>query len=306
MAAKAGFRTIRTGGPHPVTGNASGQATWITARPVSPETRQRKQDGQDGAERPLSAEEERPARRTAWVTERRDLIVDNLRLVAFIARRYRNMGLDLEDLVQEGSIGLMEAAERFDPEYGVRFSTYAGWWIRQAITRALSRHSRVVRIPFRKSTLYRMADRARKGIESRLGRRAGIAEIAEALGASAEYVDALLSVRSHVESLDALVSEDGSYRWELQPDEKTLSPWEAALERDLRDRVTAIVALLPPRLRLIVRMRFGIGFGGECSLREIGEGLALSRERIRQLEREALDRLRVLAQSRHLEDLVKG
>jgi RNA polymerase primary sigma factor len=229
--------------------------------------------------------------------ETRQLMIEsNLRLVVSIAKRYRNMGLDLEDLVQEGNIGLMQAVERFDPRRNLKFSTYATWWIRQAVTRALSQKSRTIKVPINKIELARVASREKGKLKKQLGRDPSTVEVSKAVGAPAKQVDAALSSIPRLESLDAQAVEDGSPRWELQSDETLESPWDGVLDRDMREKIEHVLEVLPPRQRVIMRMRYGIGFNTEYNLEEIGEVLNLTRERVRQLELDSLRRLRAVGQ----------
>ena len=235
---------------------------------------------------------------------RAKMIESNLRLVVSIAKRYKNMGMELSDLVQEGNIGLMQAVERFDPRRNLKFSTYATWWIRQAITRALSQKSRTIKVPINKLEMVRVATRAKNKLHERLGREPAMKEIAKEVGAQEHQVDTAMKSIPHLESLDALAVEDGSPRWELQSDERSETPWQVVLDRDMREKVEAALELLPPRQQLIVRMRFGIGFNSEYNLEEIGKVLNLTRERVRQLEVEALRRLRAAGNRRALHDFL--
>jgi RNA polymerase primary sigma factor len=251
---------------------------------------------------------DRSARRAAqkeFDETRARMIESNLRLVVSIAKRYKNMGMELSDLVQEGNIGLMQAVERFDPRRNLKFSTYATWWIRQAITRALSQKSRTIKVPINKLELVRIATRAKVKLEEQLGRSPSTKEVSKAVGAPAYQVEAALQSIPHLESLDALAVEDGSPRWELQSDERSESPWQLVVDRDMREKVRATLELLPPRQQLIVRMRFGIGFSSEYNLEEIGKVLNLTRERVRQLEVEALQRLRSAGDRRALDYFLK-
>ncbi len=245
------------------------------------------------------------AARREFESTRQRMIESNLRLVVSIAKRYKNMGMELSDLVQEGNIGLMQAVERFDPRRNLKFSTYATWWIRQAITRALSQKSRTIKVPINKLELVRMATRAKGKLEERLGRTPSMKEIAKEVGAPENQVDVAMKSIPHLESLDELAVEDGSPRWELQSDERSESPWQVVLDRDMREKVGSALELLPPRQQLIVRMRFGIGFNSEYNLEEIGKVLNLTRERVRQLEVEALRRLRATSDHRALNDFLK-
>ena len=236
---------------------------------------------------------------------RATMIKSNLRLVVSIAKRYKNMGMELSDLVQEGNIGLMQAVERFDPRRNLKFSTYATWWIRQAITRALSQKSRTIKVPINKLEMVRIATRAKNKLQEKEGREPSMKEIAKAVGAPEQQVETAIKSIPHLESLDALAVEDGSPRWELQSDERSETPWQAVLDRDMREKVRSALELLPSRQQLIVRMRFGIGFNTEYNLEEIGKVLNLTRERVRQLEVEALRRLRAAGNRRALHDYIQ-
>jgi RNA polymerase primary sigma factor len=235
---------------------------------------------------------------------RQKMIESNLRLVVSIAKRYKNMGMELADLVQEGNLGLMQAVERFDPRRNLKFSTYATWWIRQAVTRALSQKSRTIKVPINKIELARIATRTRGKLQEKLRREPNMKEIAKAVGVPPKQVETALKAIPQLESLDAQAVEDGSRRWELQSDDKAVSPWHVALDHDIEEKVQKALEVLPERQRLIMRMRYGIGFSTEYNLEEIGAILNLTRERVRQLELESLRRLRALGQRRGLQSFL--
>jgi RNA polymerase primary sigma factor len=247
----------------------------------------------------------RRSARTEFDETRAKMIESNLRLVVSIAKRYKNMGMELSDLVQEGNIGLMQAVERFDPRRNLKFSTYATWWIRQAITRALSQKSRTIKVPINKLEMVRVATRAKNKLQEQKGREPSMKEIAKAVGAQEHQVETAMKSIPHLESLDALAVEDGSPRWELQADERSETPWQVVLDRDMQEKVRSALELLPPRQKLIVRMRFGIGFNTEYNFEEIGKVLNLTRERVRQLEVEALRRLRAAGNRHALHDYLQ-
>jgi RNA polymerase primary sigma factor len=237
---------------------------------------------------------------------RQKMIEANLRLVVSIAKRYKNMGLEMTDLVQEGNIGLMQAVERFDPRRNLKFSTYATWWIRQAITRALSQKSRTIKVPINKIELARVSNRARNKLQEKLGREPSMKEISKAVGAPTKQVEASIKSIPQFESLDALAVEDGSPRWELKSDEKSESPWEVMVDSDMREKINRVLDILPERQRLIMRMRYGIGFGDQHNLEDIGKVLNLTRERVRQLEVEAIRKLRAAGERRGLRTFLEN
>ena len=261
-------------------------------------------DSESRLERSPSGADLRSTRKK-FERSRQRMIESNLRLVVSIAKRYKNMGLDLADLVQEGNIGLMQAVERFDPRRNLKFSTYATWWIRQAMTRALSQKSRTIKVPINKLELARVASRARGKLKEKLGREPDVKEISKAVGKPAKNVEASLKSIPQMEFLDALAVEDGSPRWELRSDENSESPFQAALDRDMQEKIQRILEVLPPRQSLIMRMRYGIGFSYEHNLEEIGRVLNLTRERVRQLELDSLRRLRVAGMRWGLRSLIR-
>ncbi len=231
-----------------------------------------------------------------------DLVRHNLRYVVSVANRYKGSGLPLLDLINEGNIGLIQAARRFDPERGVKFITYAVWWIRQAIMHALADQSSTVRLPVKQAgILYKIAENFSK-LQKKLSREPTNDELAEALGLPIEELEALLRVyRTHL-SLDAPVGEyeDTSYL-DLLEETGMPSVEEQVLHRALASEVNSLLESLPPRERKVLRMRFGID-GKPQTLEEVGKQMNLSRERIRQIEKKAKGRLKARARLKAVRD----
>ena len=231
-----------------------------------------------------------------------DLVRHNLRYVVSVANRYKGSGLPLLDVINEGNIGLIQAARRFDPERGVKFITYAVWWIRQAIMHALADQSSTVRLPVKQAgILYKIAESSSK-LQKKLSREPTNDEQAEALGLPIEELEALLRVyRTHL-SLDAPVGEyeDTSYL-DLLEETGMPSVEEQVLHSALASEVNALLETLPPRERKVLRMRFGMD-GKPQTLEEVGKQMNLSRERIRQIEKKAKGRLKARARLKAVRD----
>jgi RNA polymerase primary sigma factor len=218
----------------------------------------------------------------------------NLRLVVMLAKSYRRSGVPFPDLVQEGNLGLMRAIDKFDHRVGTRFSTYAAWWIRQAVAREATRQRETVRMPFGLVDKRRRASRAARSLAQTLGRAADTDEVAEELGMTQAQARRALEAVPRSIPLHAFVSEEGDRPWDevLSDADATMVDEDVAAKQRQRAAVR-VLDRLTPREQHIVRRRFGLGGSGEeVTLREIGEELGLSRERIRQLEAIALEKLR--------------
>jgi len=232
---------------------------------------------------------------------RQSLIQHNLRLVISMAKRYRGMGLTLDDLIQEGNVGLIKAVERYDHRKGVRFATYAGYWIKQTIRRALTNKSRAVRVPAHVTARLRRLRRSRKELESDLHRPPTAQELAEHTGFSVAQVRRLTRLQQRkILSLDMPIGDDDSSELgDLVPDQKAVPVEEAYAERRLRQDVREIVVeRLSAREQKVLRMRYGLDSRQSQTLKQVAKQLGITRERVRQIEKRALRRLRY-AQSRH-------
>lgn len=217
----------------------------------------------------------------------------NTRLVVSIAKRYMGQGLPFPDLIQEGNVGLMRAVDKYDYKRGNRFSTYATWWIRQAITRALAQKTRTIRIPLHMTERIRQMYRTAQVLEQNLGRRPTPEEIAAEMELPTESVRGMMDASQHAIALERPVGDDGDSEFgDFIEDQDSPSPVESATQHLLQETIEEVLSELTPRQSHILRLRFGLGGGDPHTLEEIANKFGLSRERIRQLEKEALRRLR--------------
>ncbi len=221
-----------------------------------------------------------------------ELVQRNLRLVVDIAKRYTGRGLAFLDLVQEGNIGLMKAAERFQYQKGFKFSTYATWWIRQGITRALADQSRTIRVPVHLNEISNKIARTTKQLTQRFARPAQLEDIGDALHLSREKVHETLQAFQDPISLETPVGEGDTFLTDFIPDPDTITPDGPVSRQETNQQVARILDSLTPREQMVIRLRFGIGQDEPWTLEEVGQSMSVTRERVRQIEAKALQKLK--------------
>lgn len=235
-----------------------------------------------------------------------ELVKANLRLVISIARRYINRGLHFLDLIQEGNIGLMKAVDKFEYQRGYKFGTYATWWIRQAITRAIADQARTIRIPVHMIEIINKLNRTSRNLVQQMGREPTLEEIAEKMGMSLDKVQKIIKIARKPISLETPMGEEEDSRLEdFIEDKEVVSPQDAAISSSMASQIQRVLSTLSKREEQILRMRFGIGEKHDHTLEEVGQDFKVTRERIRQIEVKALKKLKHYSRARKLKSFIE-